>query len=101
MSYKDDLAEAAYIKANPLRSSKTFSSVKDYYQGRPNELINCLKFVEPQSSRYTYNYKGSKTALDHVLIPYQWEADVDTVVIDHKSSTKSSDHWPMIVSLSP
>jgi endonuclease/exonuclease/phosphatase family metal-dependent hydrolase len=93
----DGDVEDANPKATPLPSSRVFSSLKDYHEGGGKELINCLKFVEGTEKRYTYDYKGSKTVLDHILIPSNWEGNVVSVTIDHESPTDASDHWPLVL----
>ena len=85
--------------AEPPPASRVFTDLKDYQSGGGPELINCLKFVEPQKDRFTYDYKGSRTVLDHALIPVGWEQQVNRVFIDHDTPGDVSDHWPLVVSL--
>ena len=73
---------------------------KDYVLGGDNELVNSLKWIEPVEKRYTYNYKGSKTVLDHILLPIGWQDRVSGVTIDHDRPDGASDHWPVILDLS-
>ena len=45
--------------------------------------------------RYTYDYKGSKTVLDHILLPLGWQDRVSGVTIDDEPD-RASDHWPVL-----
>ena len=83
--------------ASPLPSSRVFTALKDYQAGGGRELFNCLKFVKEIKERYTYDYKGSRTALDHILMPSGWEGDVASATIDHDTPSGASDHWPLVV----
>ena len=85
-------------KATP--TSKVLKKIKDYIAGGDDELVNSLKWVEPVGKRYTYNYKGSKTVLDHILLPVGWRNRVVGVTIDHDRPDGASDHWPVILELS-
>ena len=84
-------------KATP--TSKVIKKIKDYIPGGDDELVNSLKWVAPMQNRYTYDYKGSKTVLDHILIPRAWQHRVSRVTIDHKIPTQASDHYPVILDL--
>ena len=84
-------------KATP--TSKAIKKIKDYIPGGDDELVNSLRWVAPMQNRYTYNYKGSKTVLDHILIPRAWQDRVFRVTIDHKRPTQASDHYPVILDL--
>jgi len=84
-------------KATP--TSKAIKKIKDYIPGGDDELVNSLKWVEPIKNRYTYDYKGSKTVLDHILIPRAWQDRVFRVTIDHKRPDLASDHYPVILDL--
>ena len=81
-------------------TSQALKKMKDYVPGGDNELVNSLKWVEPMEKRYTYNYKGSKTVLDHILLPLGWQDRVSGVTIDHDRPDGASDHWPVILDLS-
>ena len=84
-------------KATP--TSKVIKKIKDYIPGGDDELVNSLRWVAPMQNRYTYDYKGSKTVLDHILIPRAWQHRVSRVTIDHKIPTQASDHYPVILDL--
>ncbi|MBT5717702.1 MAG: endonuclease/exonuclease/phosphatase family protein [Opitutae bacterium] len=84
-------------KATP--TSTVLKRLKDYEQGGDNELINSLKWVEPLEQRYTYDYKGSRTVLDHILLPKTWKKKIIHATIDHDRPEGASDHWPLIVKL--
>ena len=84
-------------KATP--TSNAIKKIKDYIPGGDDELVNSLKWVKPMQNRYTYNYKGSKTVLDHILIPRAWQDRVFRVTIDHKRPDLASDHYPVILDL--
>ena len=81
-------------------TSQALKKMKDYVPGGDDELVNSLKWVEPIEKRYTFNYKGSKTVLDHILIPLGWQDRVSGVTIDHDRPDWASDHWPVILDLS-
>jgi endonuclease/exonuclease/phosphatase family metal-dependent hydrolase len=81
-------------------TSQALKKMKDYVPGGDNELVNSLRWVEPIEKRYTYNYKGSKTVLDHILLPLGWQNRVSGVTIDHDRPDGASDHWPVILDLS-
>jgi len=81
-------------------TSRVLEKIKDYVPGGEDELVNSLKWVEPIKKRYTYNYKGSKTVLDHILLPIGWRGRVTKVTIDHDRPEVASDHWPVILKLS-
>ena len=81
-------------------TSQALKKMKDYVPGGNNELVNSLKWVKPIEKRYTYNYKGSKTVLDHILLPLGWQDRVSGVTIDHDRPDGASDHWPVILNLS-
>ena len=81
-------------------TSQALKKIKDYVPGGDDELVNSLKWVEPMEKRYTYNYKGSKTVLDHILLPIGWQDRVTRVTIDHDRPDGASDHWPVILNLS-
>jgi len=85
-------------KATP--TSQALKKMKDYVPGGNDELVNSLKWVEPIEKRYTFNYKGSKTVLDHILLPLGWRDRVSGVTIDHDRPAGASDHWPVILKLS-
>ena len=85
-------------KATP--TSQALKKMKDYVPGGNDELVNSLKWVEPTEKRYTFNYKGSKTVLDHILLPLGWRDRVSGVTIDHDRPAGASDHWPVILKLS-
>jgi len=84
-------------QATPI--SQALKKIKDYVPGGDDELVNSLKWVEPMEKRYTYNYKGSKTVLDHILLPIDWQDRVTGVTIDHDRPDGASDHWPVILDL--
>ena len=84
-------------KATP--TSKAIKKIKDFIPGGDDELINSLRWVTSMKNRYTYNYKGSKTVLDHILIPRTWNDRVSRVTIDHERPTQASDHYPVILDL--
>ena len=84
-------------KATP--TSKAIKKIKDFIPGGDDELINSLRWVTSMKNRYTYNYKGSKTVLDHILIPRTWNDRVSRVTIDHERPTQASDHYPVILYL--
>ena len=81
-------------------TSQALKKMKDYVPGGDDELVNSLKWVEPIEKRYTFNYKGSKTVLDHILIPLGWQDRFSGVKIDHDRPDRASDHWPVILDLS-
>jgi len=81
-------------------TSRVLKKIKDYIPGSDDELVNSLNWVEPIEKRYTYNYKGSKTVLDHILLPIGWRDRVSGVTIDHDRPDRASDHYPVILNLS-
>jgi len=85
-------------KATP--TSQALKKMKDYVPGGNDELVNSLKWVEPIEKRYTFNYKGSKSVLDHILLPLGGRDRVSGVTIDHDRPAGASDHWPVILKLS-
>ena len=84
-------------KATP--TSKVLKKIKDYIPGGDDELVNTLKWIGSMENRFTYNYNGSKTALDHILLPLAWQDKISRVTIDHKSPDEASDHYPVILDL--
>ena len=85
-------------QATPI--SQALKKMKDYVPGGDDELVNSLKWIEPMEKRYTYDYKGSKTVLDHILLPIGWRDKVSGATIDHDRPKGASDHWPVILDLS-
>ncbi len=81
-------------------TSQVLKKMKNYVPGGADELVNGLKWIVPMEKRYTYDYKGSKTALDHILLPIGWRDKVSGVTIDHHRPKGASDHWPVILNLS-
>ena len=53
-------------EATPV--SNVMRKIKDYKTGGDRELMNIMRFIKPVSQRFTFDYHGSETALDHILI---------------------------------
>ena len=96
----DPIVPDADASEEATPTSQALKKMKNYVAGGDDELVNSLKWVEPIEKRYTYNYKGSKTVLDHILLPLGWQDRVSKVTIDHDRPDGASDHWPVILYLS-
>jgi len=96
----DPIVPDADSRENATPISKVLRKIKDYKTGGNDEMLNSLEWVQPMEKRYTYDYKGSKTVLDHILLPIGWKNRVTGVIIDHDRPEGASDHWPVILKLS-
>ena len=96
----DPIVPDADSSENATPTSQVLRKIKDYVSGGEDEMLNSLQWVQPMEKRYTYNYKGSKTVLDHILLPIGWKNRVTGVIIDHDRPEGASDHWPVILRLS-
>jgi len=95
----DPIVPDADASEQATPTSQALKKMKDYVTGGEDELINSLKWVEPMKKRYTYDHKGSKTVLDHILLPISWQDRVSGATIDHDRPDGASDHWPVILEL--
>ena len=96
----DPIVPDADSSEHATPTSQVLRKIKEYIKGGNDELLNGLQWVQPIENRYTYDYKGSKTVLDHILIPFDWKNRVTGVIIDHDRPERASDHWPVILNLS-
>ena len=96
----DPIVPDADSREHATPTSQVLSKIKDYIKGGNDELLNSLQWVQPVENRYTYDYKGSKTVLDHILLPIGWKNRVTGVIIDHDRPERASDHWPIVLKLS-
>ena len=96
----DPIVPDADSSENATPTSQVLRKIKDYVTGGNDEMLNSLQWVQPMEKRYTYNYSGSKTVLDHILLPTSWKNRVTGVIIDHNRPEGASDHWPVILKLS-
>ena len=96
----DPIVPDADSRENATPISQVLRKIKDYIKGGNDEMLNSLQWVQPMEKRYTYDYKGSKTMLDHILLPIGWKNRVTGVIIDHDRPEGASDHWPVVIKLS-
>ena len=95
----DPIVQDADPRENATPTSQVLRKIKDYIRGGNDEMCNSLQWVWPMEKRYTYDYKGSKTVLDHILLPIDWKNRVTEVIIDHNRPEGASDHWPVILKM--
>ena len=95
----DPIVPDADSSENATPTSQVLRKIKDYVTGGNDEMLNSLQWVQPTEKRYTFDYKGSKTVLDHILLPISWKNRVTGVIIDHNRPEGASDHWPVILKL--
>ena len=95
----DPIVPDADPRENATPTSQVLRKIKDYIRGGNDEMCNSLQWVWPMEKRYTYDYKGSKTVLDHILLPIGWKNRVTEVIIDHNRPEGASDHWPVILKM--
>ena len=84
-------------EATPV--SNVLKKIKDYKSGGNRELMNVMRFIKPISQRFTYDYQGSETALDHILIPVTLESKVVEATIPKEVGEDASDHLPVLIRL--
>jgi len=86
------------LQANPI--SEVFEIIKNYDSSTPEqELFNAAAYIDDLEDRYTHIYRGSRTMLDHILLPNTLRMQVQAVAIEHRVNARASDHRPVIVDL--
>lgn len=84
-------------EATPV--SNVMRKIKDYKTGGDRELMNIMRFIKPVSQRFTFDYHGSETALDHILIPTAFAGKITEAVIPKEVGEDASDHLPVLIRL--
>jgi len=85
------------LGASPI--SNVFEIIKDFdNEIEGPELFNAAEYIENLDQRYTHIYRGSRTMLDHILLPLSLRTKVSSAFIEHRSQN-ISDHRPVLVDL--
>jgi len=79
--------------------TKVFEIIKDYdKEQQGQELFNAAEYIEDLEERYTNIYRGSRTMLDHILLPVELRNMITSTFIEHRVQN-ISDHRPVLVDL--
>lgn len=94
------------------RSTQTtvLKGLKDFDPSKAgDELVNAAVKMPRQADRYTNLWDRNEngiadpgdvtTMIDHILLPKEWEANIQRAFIFHCTSPDTSDHWPVVVDL--
>jgi exonuclease III len=90
--------------------TKVLKGLKDFDPGHEgDELVNAAVKISRQADRYTNLWDRNEntvidpgdvmTMIDHILLPKEWEANIKRALINHCTTTETSDHWPVYVEL--
>ena len=86
------------LNSNPI--TMVFEIIKDYDVGViGQELFNAAEHIEHIEDRFTVDYDGRRTMLDHILLPVSQRERLQNVRIDHSLTPSVFDHDPVIVDL--